>query len=296
MVTAEFNGPDGRVAGSRAGCDRVQRRVHARGRQPFAIGPVASTRMACFEPEGIGQQESAYFAALARVSSWSFQEERLQLRAADGALQVEFPPGTGSVAAPAARRATRPYWRLSRCAHSSSTSRSWATPKWSRMRLRRGSARRQGRSRQRRCRLGSVPGDIDLLVVGGPTHAHGMTTRDSRRSAAQRAASGLVPFRTGMREWLADLETPAAGIAGAAFDTRIKGPSLLWGSAAQAAAKELRRLGFESLADPASFLVKGPLGPVYDVLVDGELEGPRAWRNLGTDLAGRAERQRGAPA
>jgi hypothetical protein len=143
----------------------------------------------------------------------------------------------------------------------------------------------------------AVPGDVDLLVVGGPTHAHGMTTRDSRRSAAQRAASGLVPFRTGMREWLADLEAPAAGMAGAAFDTRIKGPSLLWGSAAQAAAKELRRLGFESLADPASFLVKGPLGPVYDVLVDGELERARAWgENLGTDLAGRAERQRGAPA
>jgi heat shock protein HslJ len=89
VVTAEF-GTDGRVAGS-GGCNRFSGEYTLEG-DSLAIGPVASTRMACLEPEGVGQQESAYFAALARVASWSFRDDRLQLRAADGALQVEFRP------------------------------------------------------------------------------------------------------------------------------------------------------------------------------------------------------------
>jgi len=89
VVTAEF-GTDGRVGGS-GGCNRFSGEYTFEG-DGLAIGPVASTRMACLEPEGVGQQENAYFAALARVASWSFREERLQLRAADGALQVEFRP------------------------------------------------------------------------------------------------------------------------------------------------------------------------------------------------------------
>lgn len=133
---------------------------------------------------------------------------------------------------------------------------------------------------------GAIPGDVSLLVVGGPTHAHGMSKPDSRRSAAKRA---LVPFRTGIREWLDQLAPAAAGIPAAAFDTRIKGPAFLWGSAAQGAAKELRRLGFEAVVEPASFLVKGPMGPVVDVLVPGELERARAWgERLGAAVVGRA--------
>jgi heat shock protein HslJ len=88
-VTAEF-GTDGRVGGS-GGCNRFSGEYTLEGND-LAIGPVASTRMACLEPEGVGEQESAYFAALAHAASWSFREDRLQLRAADGALQVEFRP------------------------------------------------------------------------------------------------------------------------------------------------------------------------------------------------------------
>jgi hypothetical protein len=136
---------------------------------------------------------------------------------------------------------------------------------------------------------GAIPGDVSLLVVGGPTHAHGMSNPDSRRSAAKRAADALVPFRTGIREWLEQLAPAPAGIPAAAFDTRIKGPALLWGSAAQGAAKELRRLGFQAAADPASFLVKGPMGPVVDVLVPGEIERARAWgERLGAAVAARS--------
>jgi len=89
VVTAEF-GTDGRVGGS-GGCNRFSGEYALEG-DGLAIGPVASTRMACLEPEGVGEQENAYFAALGRTASWSFREERLQLRAADGALQVEFRP------------------------------------------------------------------------------------------------------------------------------------------------------------------------------------------------------------
>lgn len=133
----------------------------------------------------------------------------------------------------------------------------------------------------------AVPEDV-LLVVGGPTHAHGMSNPDTRRSAAKRAADSLVPFRTGIREWLEHLPPAAGGRPAAAFDTRIKGPAFLWGSAAQGAEKELRRLGFEGVVDPGSFLVKGPLGPVVDVLVPGELERARAWgERLGAAVVAR---------
>lgn len=141
--------------------------------------------------------------------------------------------------------------------------------------------------------VGAAPNAIDedvvLLVVGGPTHAHGMSKPDSRHSAAQRDREGRVPFRVGIREWLADLRPVHGDVAAAAFDTRIKGPALLWGSAAQGAAKELRRLGFRDAVAPESFLVKGPLGPVRDALVDGETERARAWAaRLGSELgAGR---------
>ena len=70
----------------------------------------------------------------------------------------------------------------------------------------------RGRDRRgRRRRRTTVPAGVDLLVVGGPTHAHGMTNPDTRRSAAQRAASALVPFRTGIREWLEQLAAGARG-------------------------------------------------------------------------------------
>jgi hypothetical protein len=130
----------------------------------------------------------------------------------------------------------------------------------------------------------AIDADVDLLVVGGPTHAHGMSTPDSRQSAAERDKEGQVAFQVGIREWLAALRPAGGATASAAFDTRIKGPGLLWGSAAKAAAKELRRLGFREAARPESFLVKGPLGPVHHVLVEGEVERARAWAAA---LAGR---------
>jgi hypothetical protein len=119
--------------------------------------------------------------------------------------------------------------------------------------------------------------DVDLLVVGGPTHAHGMTKPESRADSARRAGDRLVSRGMGIREWLETVRVGPSGIAAAAFDTRIKGPGLLWGSAAKGADKHLRALGFRVLAGPESFMVEGPTGPMYDRLAPGEFARARAW-------------------
>jgi hypothetical protein len=122
-----------------------------------------------------------------------------------------------------------------------------------------------------------LPADLALLVVGGPTHAHGMTKPKSRADSASRAGDRLVSRGIGLREWLDTLRPLADPIEAAVFDTRIKGPELLWGSAAKSAAKRLRGIGFRLVQPPRSFLVEGPTGPMFDRLVNGERERARAW-------------------
>ena len=70
--------------------------------------------------------------------------------------------------------------------------------------------------------------DADLLVAGAPTHMHGMSSRSTRRMAAEAAdkdGSGLrIQPDTGgpgMRDWLGDLGH-RDGLA-ATFDTRLNG-------------------------------------------------------------------------
>jgi hypothetical protein len=131
-----------------------------------------------------------------------------------------------------------------------------------------------------------LPDDVALLVVGGPTHAHGMSKPESRVDSAKRAGDRLVSRGIGVREWLASLHGGSSRVAAAAFDTRIKGPGILWGSAARGADKSLRGLRFRVVAGPESFLVEGPTGPVFDRLVDGEVERARRWgERLGAGLA-----------
>jgi hypothetical protein len=141
----------------------------------------------------------------------------------------------------------------------------------------------------------TLPAGVDLLVVGGPTHAHGMTNPDSRRSAAQKAQRPVVSTRIGIREWLAAVGAAPAGVTAAAFDTRIKGPGLLWGSAAKAAAGRLEDQGFQMAAPPECFLVKGPTGPVHDVLVAGEVDRARRWGATLAAKTGAAAKGSAAP-
>jgi hypothetical protein len=118
----------------------------------------------------------------------------------------------------------------------------------------------------------------DLVVAGGPTHAHGMSRSRSRQDGVARAAkpdSALVldPAATGagLREWLDGL-AKAGGTPAAAFDTRVTGPALLTGRASSAVATGLKKRGFRLVADPESFLVD-----THTKLVAGEVERATAW-------------------
>ena len=71
----------------------------------------------------------------------------------------------------------------------------------------------------------------DLVVVGGPTHLHGLSRAATRRGAAQEASkpgSGLTmdpgAKGPGLRDWFTGLGQEDT--AGAAFDTRLKGPAM----------------------------------------------------------------------
>jgi hypothetical protein len=121
--------------------------------------------------------------------------------------------------------------------------------------------------------------DVSLLVVGGPTHAHGMSKPETRRSAAEKAEAdrAIVSPSIGLREWLSGLGAAPSHVVVAAFDTRIKGPGVLWGSAAKAAETQLRRAGARVVTPAESFFVGGPLGSVYDALAEGEIERARSW-------------------
>ena len=116
----------------------------------------------------------------------------------------------------------------------------------------------------------TLAADVGLVVVGGPTHAFGMSRPGTRVSAAKEAESPLVSSGIGVREWLEALEQPAEPLVAAAYDTHVDHPKLLRhvGSAAAAIAKRLEKLGIEAVAEPEHFWVAGTPGP----LRDGELQ------------------------
>ena len=105
-----------------------------------------------------------------------------------------------------------------------------------------------------------VLADADLVVVGGPTHAHGMSraaTRKAAVEAADKPAGGLTvepgALGPGLREWLGALSRHP--VKAAAFDTRVHGPAALTGRASKGADRLLRAHGFDVVAAPESFLV-----------------------------------------
>ncbi|WP_370962546.1 flavodoxin family protein [Amycolatopsis sp. cg9] len=115
---------------------------------------------------------------------------------------------------------------------------------------------------------------VDLLVVGGPTHVHGMSRAATRKSAADQ---GEEPTRskTGVREWLGALGPVPPGLPVAAFDTRIDKSRLLTGAASLGIAKRLRRLGCRLAVPAESFFVgtdPGGTGPA-----PGEPDRAEAW-------------------
>ena len=100
----------------------------------------------------------------------------------------------------------------------------------------------------------------DLLVVGGPTHAHGLSSSMSRKGAPDYVGKFDVPLvlepgwdGIGLRDWFESLEPGSA--RGAAFDTRADINHLLSGRASRGIADRLRKHGYRLVADPESFLV-----------------------------------------
>lgn len=122
------------------------------------------------------------------------------------------------------------------------------------------------------------PADLELLVVGGPTQIHGMTTSFSRRIAINAGLKeGHVEIdpdaveAPGLRRWLHDLPN-VHGCRAAAFDTRLAGAPGRTGSAARGISRRLRSHGYR-VEWTESYIVKGGDGP----LVEGELERAREW-------------------
>lgn len=97
---------------------------------------------------------------------------------------------------------------------------------------------------------------VDMLLVGGPTQARGATP--------------------GIRAFLEKIPPEQLRrLSVACFDTRLRGPLWINGSAAGVLAKNLQRMGVSPLAPAESFLVNGKAGP----LVSGELDRAAAWAN-----------------
>ena len=113
---------------------------------------------------------------------------------------------------------------------------------------------------------------LDLVVLGGPTHAFSMS-RESTRQDARRQGATHGEVYAGLREWLGGLPSGSHHPMVATFDTRVTKVRHIPGSAARRAAKVAGRLGYAVTGPPESFFVDdidGPLSP-------GELDRARAW-------------------
>ena len=124
--------------------------------------------------------------------------------------------------------------------------------------------------------------DVDLLVVGAPTHMRRMTsswTRELRaRSGAKSPGSWAADqehweraVNMGIREWLAALPRASGDELAAVFDTRLSyikavgaGPQIVLA---------LRSKGYRIEERPRCFFVESPQGPVKS----GEHERAVAW-------------------
>jgi flavodoxin len=98
-----------------------------------------------------------------------------------------------------------------------------------------------------------LPPRIDLLVVGGPTEGHGAT-------------EPMIRFLTRLSKG------SLAGVAAAAFDTRLWWPRVLSGSAAQTIARHLREAGATVVVPAESFIVS-----MKPRLERGELDRATSW-------------------
>ena len=123
----------------------------------------------------------------------------------------------------------------------------------------------------------------DLVVVGGPTHAHSLSTRQSRASALDAVEKSATkqpdaPLEmdqhwqdAGIRDWLRTTSI-SNGQSAAAFDTRLDAMALLTGRASRVIARRMARHGFQLITEPESFLVDSQTR-----LLDSEAERAHHW-------------------
>jgi hypothetical protein len=132
----------------------------------------------------------------------------------------------------------------------------------------------------------------DLLIVGGPTHAHSLSrelSRKTAREAAARSGSHVTMDPSaggpGLRDWF-DGVGALAGKDSTAFDTRFDGPVLFTGRASKAIDRRLHQRGATVVGEAESFLVNRE-----NHLVAGESERAVRWgetlSRLPIDIPGR---------
>jgi hypothetical protein len=127
-----------------------------------------------------------------------------------------------------------------------------------------------------------LPPDVGLLVVGGPTHAFGMSRPESRQSAAKRGPTPLVSQGPGVREWLNALVLEPSQLVAATFCTKVGKPRFFWGSAARRERRLLRYRGVP-VVDAKSFFVG--FKPPENALLEGEEARAQLWGDkLGEDF------------
>ena len=94
----------------------------------------------------------------------------------------------------------------------------------------------------------------DLVVVGGPTHVHGMSRASTRKSAGGPVLeAGVTADGPGLRDWFGSLGQISAEAA--AFDTRLGAPVMFTGRASKGIARLLEQHGLTLIAEAESFLV-----------------------------------------
>ncbi|MCU1479378.1 MAG: hypothetical protein JWQ19_164 [Subtercola sp.] len=126
-----------------------------------------------------------------------------------------------------------------------------------------------------------TPADLefaDLVVVGGPTHVHGMSRASSRAEAVKWADDPLKHVTLepdapglGIREWIADPATVLAPLF-AAFSTHADVLTILSGSAAAQIDRSARHRASRRVSAPQNFAVTKS-----DQLRDDDLILARTW-------------------
>jgi hypothetical protein len=140
----------------------------------------------------------------------------------------------------------------------------------------------------------------DLVLIGGPTHVHGMSWKATRKigpagngpdgdaptgdgrggvgpdgdvatEAEGDRPPGIDAAGPGLREWFHRVGR-VDGTPAAAFDTRLDGPEFMTGRASLGISRRLRHHGFDEVAAPKSFVVDKA-----NSLLDGQLARAHEW-------------------